>query len=124
MKNKVEVIIFNEDHWGCLATLNGNIPYIELGENEDLYEGLQRLKELLNIEWSNEVLNYILRDNTGAEYIFIVSSKGEEEQLKWVPGGDVESLAELNIKEYLLNDLIERFKNGFLINGTRYHKEV
>ena len=122
-ENKVSVIVFNENHWGCVATLNNELPNILLAENEDLFEGLGRLRESLNIEWTNELLNYILNKPNTNEYIFIVSSKDTEDKLEWVSGEDIEKLGELKISSWLLNDLLERFKNGFMLDGTRYNKE-
>ncbi len=122
-ENKVSVIVFNENHWGCIATLNNELPSIILAENEDLFEGLGRLRESLNIEWTNELLNYILNKPNTNEYIFIVSSKDTEDKLEWVSGEDIEKLGELKISSWLLNDLLERFKNGFMLDGTRYNKE-
>ena len=39
-KNKISVIIFNENHWGCLATLNNELPNILLEDEQNLYQGL------------------------------------------------------------------------------------
>lgn len=119
-KNKVSVIIFNENHWGCLATLNNELPRITLEEGQNLYQGLELLRENLKIKWSNELLNYIIDTKDGTEYIFIVASKEKKDNLTWVSGSDTEKLGELNISSKLLNDLMERFKNGFVLDGTRY----
>lgn len=122
-KNKVSVIIFNENHWGCLATLNNELPRITLEEGQNLYQGLELLRESLGITWSNELLNYIVNAKDVNEYIFIVATKEENDQLNWVLGTDVEKLGELKINSKLLNDLTERFKNGFILDGTRYIEE-
>lgn len=122
-KNKISVIIFNENHWGCLATLNNELPNILLEDEQNLYQGLEHLRESLKIKWSNELLNYIVNAKGVNEYIFIVATKEENDQLNWVSGSDVEKLGELKINSKLLNDLIERFKNGFILDGTRYIEE-
>lgn len=119
-KNKISVIIFNENHWGCLATLNNELPNVLLEDGQNLYQGLEHLRESLGIKWSNELLNYIINAKDVNEYIFIVASKEKEDNLTWVSGSDIEKIGELNINSKLLNDLMERFKNGFVLDGTRY----
>lgn len=119
-KNKVSVIIFNENHWGCLATLNNELPNVLLEDGQNLYQGLEHLRESLGIKWSNELLNYIVNAKDVNEYIFIVASKEKEDNLTWISGSDAEKMGELNINSILLNDLMERFKNGFVLDGTRY----
>lgn len=119
-KNKISVIIFNENHWGCLAILNNELPNILLEDGQNLYQGLEHLRESLGIKWSNELLNYIVNAKDVNEYIFIVASKEKEDNLTWVSGSDIEKMGELNINSKLLNDLMERFKNGFVLDGTRY----
>ena len=119
-KNKVSVIIFNENHWGCLATLNNELPNVLLEDGQNLYQGLESLRESLGIKWSNELLNYIVNAKDVNEYIFIVASKEKEDNLTWISGSDAEKMGELNINSILLNDLMERFKNGFVLDGTRY----
>ena len=88
-----------------------------------MYQGLEHLRESLKIKWSNELLNYIVNAKGVNEYIFIVATKEENDQLNWVLGSDTEKLGELKINSHLLNDLIERFKNGFVLDGTRYIEE-
>lgn len=119
-KNKISVIIFNENHWGCLAILNNELPNVLLEDGQNLYQGLEHLRESLGIKWSNELLNYIINAKDVNEYIFIVASKEKEDNLTWVSGSDIEKMGELNINSKLLNDLMERFKNGFVLDGTRY----
>ena len=43
--------------------------------------------------------------------------------MKEVGSVNFEKLGELKINSHLLNDLIERFKNGFILDGTRYIEE-
>ena len=81
-KNKISVIIFNENHWGCLATLNNELPNILLEDGQNLYQGLEHLRESLKIKWSNELLNYIVNAKGVNEYIFYCSDKRRKRPIK------------------------------------------
>ena len=128
MKDTIcSLIIFNENHIGHILLKKYEeklfLPNLYTSQNENLLECVKRIgKEVLGLETKNEILAYIIEEKEIRTYIFICNTNSEPDSNdEWLLGSE-ETINSINEVELLKEDLIERFKNGFLLDGIRQIK--
>ncbi len=125
-KMSCSLIVFNDRYIGHILLTeeyNGKLclPNFYVEENENLLGCVKRIGKEFGITTHNELLTYIIEEKDNCTYIFICNTNDEfidDEFRQWCLGNE-ENLNALDEPNELKQDLINKFKNGFLLDGTK-----